>query len=121
MSKTGELKVELDNLEALLLRSAGLGEGLDKHRKKGVEYRRQIGEKVALIGSLGEHAFGSETRAEFRREFSKLRSALALHQASWPIVAIDVANAQYQASVQTLRETSRSFISWVRSALAASD
>jgi hypothetical protein len=52
----------------------------------------------------------------FRSQFSKMRSAMALHHASWPVVAIDLDDPAYQASIQTQREACRIFFAWVRSA-----
>ena len=120
MKGKGELLRAVDDLEAALRQSAGLLEGLDDHRMQGIAFRRQIADKVALIGSLGGQAFDENGQAGFRGEFSKLRSAMAYHQARWPIVSIDPENPQYVESVQSLREANRNFISWVRSARATS-
>ncbi len=118
MNSRKALLEAVDELERLLRQSAELVDGLDGHRKQGIEFRRQIAEKVATIGSLGEQLFEAAEQVPFRREFSHMRSALAYHQASWPIVSIKLDDPNYRASVQSLRDANRSFISWVRRALA---
>lgn len=46
---------------------------------------------------------------DFARALSEMRSVLALHQAQWPAVAIDTADAAYQRSVQDLRHAGGEF------------
>jgi hypothetical protein len=116
-----ELRRLVDDFEDALRQSAELTEGLEDHRKHGLELRRQISAKLAMIGSLGEQAFDPGDRQQaFRSEFSKMRSAMAYHQASWPIVSIRPEDPDYLASVRSLREANRTFISWAKAALAAS-
>ena len=120
MSDRDDLRRTVDELEDLLRQSANLSDDLDDHRRRGIELRREIGQKVAAIGSLVEKAFDAASeQGSFRSEFSKMRSAMAYHQASWPIVSIKPDDAGYIASVAALREANRHFISWVRAALAA--
>jgi len=120
MSQRDDLGRLIDELESLLRQSADLAQGLDGNRKRGIELRREIGATIARIGSVGEGVFDEAgDQPAFRQEFSKLRSAMAFHQASWPIVAVEPENPDYITSVQSLRETNRNFISWVRATLAA--
>jgi hypothetical protein len=115
-----EVLQAVDDLELVLGQSAQLTDNLDDHRKHGLELRRQILAKVAMIGSLGEQAFDAGGRElAFRGEFSKMRSAMAYHQASWPIVSIKPDDPDYLLSVRALREANRHFIGWVRAALPA--
>lgn len=46
---------------------------------------------------------------DFASALSEMRSVLALHQAQWPAVAIDTADAAYQRSVQDLRHKGSEF------------
>lgn len=89
------------------------------NRKEGIQLRRVISEKMAEISSLGHLAFGeSELHGKFRSEFSKMRSRLAFHHASWPIVTIEFDNPDYLKSSAELREASNEFIAWVKATLA---
>ncbi|WP_010161938.1 hypothetical protein [Sphingomonas sp. PAMC 26617] len=103
-------------LETLHNNAARLGnDWLVKNRRQAVDLRRKITALHAEISRAGDETFRDTPQySEFRSQFSKLRSAIALHQASWPIVAIDTENPEYLSSVQSTREASRQFITWVR-------
>ncbi|RYY26104.1 MAG: hypothetical protein EOP62_11525 [Sphingomonadales bacterium] len=120
MAAKEKLLEAVNALEDALARSAKLGEvDFDAHRKDAVELRRLIAAQNSAIASLGDDAFETpESRQAFRNEFSKMRSAMAFHQASWPVVSVDRENPSYVASLRSIRETNRIFITWVRSALA---
>jgi hypothetical protein len=106
-------------LETMLGESARLGdENFADRRLDAIRLRKLIAEKIGLIGSLGETAFkDSASLAAFRNEFSAMRSATALHYASWPIVAISLDNRECVASLESLRASYRRFIGWVKSEL----
>jgi len=90
----------------------------DEHRKAAIEQRRQIATHRAEISALSEQSIDSpELRSAFRSRFSALCSALALHQASWPVVSIDLENPDYQASRESTRAKYREFFAWAKSAL----
>lgn len=112
----------VDDLETALQDSQDLADAnFKENRKEGINLRRLIAEKVAAVGALGGHAFKETAQADaFRREFSSMRSALAYHQASWPIVSIDHEDQSYLDSVRSLRERNIKFIDWVRTALTVS-
>lgn len=119
MTARAELSSAVSELEALFRRSAELAtEDRDANRREAVALRRAIAERNGAILALGEQAFeDSERRTAFRSEFSRMRSALALHRASWPIVSIVLTDPAYVTSVQTSREAHRRFVDWVRAAL----
>lgn len=111
----------VNTLEVALAQSAKLGNNLNEHRKEVVQLRRVILAQNSVIGSLCDEAFEKPERREaFRREFSQMRSAMAFHQASWPVVAVDLENPDYIASVNSVRDANRRFITWVRTTLAVS-
>jgi len=115
-----ELLRAIDALEATLHQSAELADDEKAdNRGAGIKLRRLIAEQVAAVGSFGEQAFGEGIQiGTFRQEFSKMRAALASHQATWPIIAINRGDPNYIASVKALRETNRKFIAWARNTLA---
>ena len=118
MSKEELFRV-IDEFELILRQSASLADaGLDAHRKSGIALRRQLSAQNAKISALGEKAFETrELQAAFRQEFAKMRSAMAFHQASWPVVTVDLESPEYRASVRTTRAASRQFIVWIRNAM----
>ena len=109
-------------LEAAFAEAATLeGDGFEEHRKEVVRLRRQIAAQNATIATLCDAAFEQpERRQAFHSEFSKMRSAMAFHQASWPAVAIDFQNPGYLSSLQSMRDAHRTFIAWSKIALAKS-
>lgn len=122
MTGREELLDAIAALEAAFVQAAELGkDNFLEHRKEVVELRRLIAGQNASIASLCDDAFAEpETRQAFRNEFSKMRSAMALHQASWPVVSIAFDNPDYLSSLTLMQEAHRNFIRWARTALAAS-
>lgn len=49
-----------------------------------------------------------------------MKSAAAVHEASRNVVAVDLSDRDYLASVQATRDANRDFVAWIRRALAAS-
>lgn len=109
-------------LEASLAQADKLGGGdFNEHRREVIQLRRVILTQNSTIDSLCDEAFeNSEARAAFRREFSEMRSAMAFHQASWPVVLINFENPDYIGSLNSMRAANRKFIAWVRAALRVS-
>jgi len=117
-----KLLAAIDLLEASFAQAVKLGDdNFIEHRKEVIQLRRVILEQNSAIAALCDEAFGnSEGREAFRAAFSKMRSAMAHHQASWPVVSINFESLDYIASLQAMRDANRNFITWVRSALKAS-
>lgn len=113
------LIASIDAFEAMLTKSAARNDAnFEEHRRAAIEQRRQIATFRAEISRLFEQSTVSpELRGEFRARFSALCTALALHQASWPIVSIDLDNPDYQASRDSTRAKYREFFAWARPAL----
>lgn len=107
--------------EATLRQSASLGnQNFKENRSQAVKLRLLMAHHLTAISSLGDQAFDGDTRhGPFRSEFAKMRSHMALHHASWPIVAIDLEDPAYLASVKDLRKSNERFIGWVKQALSA--
>jgi hypothetical protein len=121
LSSKRNLLDAVEALEASFRRSASLGgENFDAKRKEAVQMRREIADQLAVVSSMGNLAFdGTALQDPFRSEFAKMRSALALHQASWPVVAIQLENPDYLSSVTMLRESTARFMAWVKGSASA--
>ncbi len=107
-------------LEATLRQSAELPDRSDNaDRKAAVALRRRMAEHIAAAAEAGELLFGAlSRRSEFRSRISRMRTVMALHQASYPIVSIDRRDPAYRASVAALRAANEGFFKWVRTELA---
>lgn len=104
--------------EAILARSAQLDANLPDHRKEAIKIRRQISDVLAAISFAAKDVFQDPVSdTHFRNEFSKMRSAIAFHQASWPVVSVDYADPEYTVSESGVRASCSEFIQWVRNAL----
>lgn len=66
----------------------------------------QIREALKTCEAAGADAVSCRALAS---EISKLRSAIASHQADWPAVIIDVDSPAYKASLARLRDVSAGF------------
>jgi hypothetical protein len=55
----------------------------------------------------------------YRRKFSQMRSAAAMHQADWPAVRLDEADPEYRRSVRAVRDANREFVGWIREVVNA--
>lgn len=113
------LIASIATFEATLTASSARNDSdFEAHRRDAIELRRQIAVHRAEISTLFEQSIASpELRTQFRARFSALCSALALHQASWPVVAIELDNPDYQASRDSTRAKYREFFAWARTAL----
>lgn len=111
-----DLVQALDQLEALQSESRALPSA---RGHEILDMRRRIAEQTAFIALLGEAAFAETGELDaFRREHSKLRTAIAHHMASWPVIGIDRDNPAYISSLMSIREAYRGFATWIRTATA---
>lgn len=62
---------------------------------------------MSEFASFGDAITRRHQMVSFRHRFSKMRSAMALHHASWPVISIELDNPTDVASVQTLRAAYR--------------
>jgi hypothetical protein len=113
----------VNELEATIRESFQLGdEGFKDNRKEAIRLRRIITDKMAEMSSIADRALaGTALHGKFRSEFSSLRSTMAYHHAYWPIVAIDFESPDYLTSAAKLRESTDSFIAWLKGALSKLD
>lgn len=118
MSVKDKLLAEVDALQATLRQSADLAQSdFGSVRTEAVKLRRKIAEHRRALHELGERVFAHPSVQQgFRSHYSRVCSALAEHQANWPIVAIDLASPDYIRSLEKSRLAHREFFDWVRSA-----
>lgn len=109
-----ELRVAVGDLETTLRLSRRLDRGFNDHRMEAIQQRREISAKLARLSSAAQAISDGSDRSTFLNQFSKMRSALALHQATWPIVAVDQSDPAYRTSIQTARAAYFKFFEWVR-------
>jgi hypothetical protein len=118
MTMRDDLLRAVGEYEALLLRSRELDPDISEHLHEAIQLRRLLTDQISAIASLGGAVFsGNDLQGNFRNELSKMRSAVAYHQASWPIVAVDHDDTEYFASETKTREACQNFIVWMRKAL----
>lgn len=82
-------------------------------RKMYVAMRRKSQLGIQTIGDVGEACFRAgictHFEAEFRNALNSMRSAVAFHQAKWPVVVVDPKNPEYSASLQEVLTKIRQF------------
>jgi hypothetical protein len=121
-SQVAQLRRDLDALEKL---NADIGDVArrndDERLRELIALRRKLAEQIAVVGQLGDAIFvqrGDDTLLRtYRSGFSRMRSAVALHQANWPAVMLGERPDEYRASAVTARDASREFIEWARRTL----
>jgi len=86
----------------------------DDHRREVIQMRRLMAAQLRALATAGAELDDAGLQSAFRSEFSAMRAALALHQAMWPVVAIDLNDSAYAASVATTRAANERFFEWVR-------
>lgn len=120
MYDIGGLKAALDAFEATLQESSIMQDrDFENGRKAAIELRRKIAAHRAEVSSLLDQALEStKLHYAFRTRFSALCFALALHQANWPVVTIDLKNKAYLASSADARAAYRGFFQWARFAFS---
>lgn len=120
MTERARLVQAVNELETTIRASFQLGDvDFKDNRKEAIRLRRVISEKMAELSSIADQILaGTELHDRFRSEFAQMRSTMAFHHASWPIVAIELENPEYLQSAAKLRETNDRFIRWLRGALA---
>jgi hypothetical protein len=116
---------ELDQLERVQVDLATVATRTDDRRRHDlIDLRRKLAAQIAEVGRVADPFFGGahdgEAARTYRAKFSAMRSAAALHQASWPAVRLGESPHEYQESALRVREANRDFVSWMRGAVANS-
>ena len=113
----------LAELERILTAMAEMSKRTDEAWKKEfIEMRRQLQLQLtaltAAAADCNQIRGNPEAAAKLREGWTKMRSALALHQASWPAVRIDRADPAYLESVNKTRTTNWAFVELARQIIA---
>ena len=110
-----EVLAAVRDLETTLRRSRQLIDvDFHEHRKEAIQQRREVSARLAQLSAAAGTIEDPGVQHAFRNEFSKLRSAMALYQASWPVVSIDHDNPEYCASLEAMRSAYGRFFDWIR-------
>lgn len=113
------LHAELDAFEHLLHELSGISLRSDlEGRIQLVKLRRELADRLSTIGKAAQTFFAAESthpwERDFRKRLSDVRSSIATHQANWPAVSINEANADFVRSAHSVREVNQAFLSWCR-------
>lgn len=124
MGDRATIERELTRLETVQADLASIASRTDDARRRDlIDLRRQLSAQIAMVGQTADAFFAAHTDEEtartYRAKFSRMRSAAALHQASWPAARLGESAVEYRTSAIGVREANREFIAWARAALAA--
>ena len=113
----------LAELERILTSMAEMSKRTDDAWKKEfIDMRRQLQLQLTSVASAADQCAqirsNPEAAAKLREGWTKMRSALALHQANWPAVKIDRADPAYVDSVTKTRATNWGFVELARQVIA---
>lgn len=121
MSDFALLSKELSALEAVQAELAGIATRTDDARKHDlIQLRRKLALQIGEVGKIADTIFANadaEMRQAYRNKFSEMRSAAALHQASWPAVRLGEDIDQYHSSARGVRQANKDFVAWTRGAI----
>ena len=122
MATASDLRRAIDALEGVQADLARIASRSDPERfREMIDLRRLLAARIAEAGALADAFFAeagdADLRAECRKAFSQMRSAAALHQASWPAVRLKDADDSYRDSALGVRAANRRFAATVREAL----
>ena len=114
----------VDDLEQIQSAMSGIAASPDANWKRQIiESRRKLQAQISVVSEAIRQCESGmpspELTVRLLVALSKMRSTLAIHQAKWPAVAIDVSSADYAESLASVRQANRTFISLAREALAS--
>ncbi|MDB5708143.1 MAG: hypothetical protein JWL96_213 [Sphingomonas bacterium] len=119
-----QITSDLNTLEGIQADLATIATRDDAQRRHDlIQLRRDLAAQIANIGKVADPYFASlpdpGLYLAFRERFSRMRSAAAIHQASWPAVTLGDDPGQYQKSANSVREANHMFINWMRAQLSS--
>ena len=124
MTDSSAITSALDQLETLQAALAAISSRTDERRRFDlIDHRRRLAEQFVEMGRAADAFFARLDRPDlfqaYRDKFSRMRSAAAMHQASWPAVRLNEADDDYQRSVGVVRAANRDFVGWLRATIAS--
>lgn len=120
MSQLATALRAVDELETIQADLANVASRTDDGRRNDlVRLRRRLSAQITLIGQTAEPLFAADPdgHTEFRRCYSAMRSAAALHQADWPAIRLGEDDAGYRRSAHAVRVANQAFVAWLRARL----
>jgi hypothetical protein len=121
MSDFALLLKELGALEAVQAELAGIATRTDDARKNDlIQLRRKLALQIGEVGKVADPIFANAdvaVKQAYRDHFSRMRSAAALHQASWPAVRLGEDIDAYHVSARGVRQANKEFVAWTRGAI----
>lgn len=76
-----------------------------------------ITEISTLMTQLDQTAMDNAGKAEGRRLFSAMRSAIATHQSNWPVSGAQPGVPGFEGSIKTMYAANEAFKAWARTVL----
>ncbi len=106
-----EAVAKLAMLQRSLAALSGGDENQANWRHQHIDYRRDLQAQIGTISSLAATIDGlaPDDRSALGDALSRMRTALALHQADWPAVSIRPNDLLYRQSVQRVRIANEAF------------
>lgn len=92
-------------------------------RRNLIGLRRELQDSLIAIRAALQNLEGDQGHSaatlQLASALSSIRSAIALHQAEWPAVAIDTSDAGYRLAAKELRSATKAFRETARESIAS--
>ena len=106
-----ESVAELERVQAAMARVSNSGG--ENWKREFIELRRQLQAQIGLVARAASDCrrlTTSDVARDIQESLSRMRTAVALHQANWPAVSIVPADPGYIESSASVRAANRAFI-----------
>jgi hypothetical protein len=107
-----EAVAELERVQAAM--ADVTNSGGENWKREFIDLRRQLQAQIGQVARAASACRGLATSDVLARDIqealSRMRTAVALHQANWPAVSIDPADPGYIKSSASVRAANRAFI-----------
>ncbi len=123
MNDLAAISEALTKLEAVQSALAKIATRTDDGRRHElIQLRRNLTAQIGEVGKLAEPFFANLADTgilqAYRDKFSRMRSATAMHQASWPAARLELSDDSYKQSANAADNANRNFIDWTQKTLA---
>jgi hypothetical protein len=122
VDRLDSFKEAVAELEAIQAAMASLSKQDDSNwRRDFIDLRRRLQSQITQVSLAITRCLPLSRDDRLVRELkdalSRMRTAVALHQANWPAVSIDASSPEYLQSTSGVREANRDFIDLARKLL----
>lgn len=122
MEDLAAISAALAKLEAVQSALEKIAARTDEGRRRElIQLRRDLTAQIGEIGGLAEPLFATladpEISHTYRDKFSRMRSATAMHQASWPAARLELSDNSHKQSANAADVANRNFVEWMRKTL----